>query len=378
MSENVPKFAWVQSVVPGLMRLSQWLRRTIAFVVAVLTVWVIIGSVWFPGWWSAAIFGGLLFNGPYWSFALEYLFVSEVWLMFGLAGLGLAAVAAGVLLPKVFARFFKVVDRWAILIVAICAFGLLVDIRFLYRSAEEWPARYFQEAFGMQNEHPLSPPEKILAPVDFYYLDPGRIADIYSEIEPALTEEKRTLSTERKLENSAGVDGGGVTLKAEASKRGEETSEFKRSDLTAARKCLDLMRFTLRSGLSHYYTSIFDFYTTRGTDRWGGFSVPKTQEELAKQMLVAREYFRQEAKGWVIVDGEFHISRVNGNTLFEEEFAPPPGRIVFRFKLPAQADSALYRDGNSIRVFGDVIQPLDKNGVVEIYPLAVFQTQKVP
>src|ERR1017187_2015957 len=138
MSESGPKFAWVRFVVYALGTFARWSRRTIAFFVAVLTVWVIIGSAWFPNWWSAAIFGGLLFNGPFWNYALVYLFESEVWLMFGLAALCLAAVAARTLLPEVCARFFKGVDRWAILIVAICAFALLADIRFLYSRSDEW------------------------------------------------------------------------------------------------------------------------------------------------------------------------------------------------------------------------------------------------
>ena len=87
MSENGPKSAWVPLVLSALAGVARWLRRTVAFVGAVLTLWVIIGSAWFPDWWSAAIFGGLLFNGPFWNYALVFLFESEVWLMFCLAGL---------------------------------------------------------------------------------------------------------------------------------------------------------------------------------------------------------------------------------------------------------------------------------------------------
>jgi hypothetical protein len=45
---------------------------------------------------------------------------------------------------------------------------------------------------------------------------------------------------------------------------------------------------------------------------------------------------------------------------------------VFRFTLPARADSELFRDGRIMRVFADVTQQLDNRGVIEIYPLAVF------
>lgn len=91
-----------------------------------------------------------------------------------------------------------------------------------------------------------------------------------------------------------------------------------------------------------------------------------------KQIASWNQGFRKEARGFVIVDGRFHITRNNDGVVFEEEFSPQPDKIVFRFSLPSKFDSNVFHDGSRMRVFGDVIQGEDESTTLAIHPLAVF------
>lgn len=103
-------------------------------------------------------------------------------------------------------------------------------------------------------------------------------------------------------------------------------------------------------------------------------AVPTPDQRLAvmKQIAFWNQRFREEAQGFVIVDGRFHITRSNNSVVFEEEFSRRPDKIVFRFSLPARFDSDVFHDGFQMRVFGDVIQGGENSSIVAIHPLAVF------
>jgi hypothetical protein len=143
------------------------------------------------------------------------------------------------------------------------------------------------------------------------------------------------------------------------------------------------MNFTLRGGSTHYYTTMEEFYRrpdvspARNLLDMGNVG-PELKALIDKEDLVAKEKegadkrFAQEARGFVIVEGSFHVIRANGAIKFEEEFSPKPNPILFRFVLPASKDGELFRDGRRMHVFGDVTQQLDSQGVIEIHPLAVF------
>jgi hypothetical protein len=374
-----------------LTSVARWLLRSVVLGGVVFTLWVVVGSIWYPGWWFAAILCGGLLNrsfliGDYFFFSggFKYLLEHQIWLFFCIAGISLAIVVAAVFFPEKRARFIKAVDRWSILIISFCAFSLFVNALILYMTVDRSNAEIWMNKLDDSYQPPAETPRgTIYAPVDFIYVDGDRVAQIYSEIEPELVEQRRILSTEKKSGESVGIEVGGATLKAEASKRGQATSEYQRSESTASRKCIELMNFMLKNRSANYFTTKEEFYMrpevspVRYLLVYGQVSpelknLIEKQDSIAKERDGVDELFKREARNFVIVEGAFHISRTNGTIQFEEEFSPQPQRIVFRFTLPARADSELFRDGRIMRVFADVTQQLDNRGVIEIYPLAVF------
>ena len=166
----------VTSVRSALTAFARWSFRAIAIGGAILTLWITVGSVLYPGWWLAAIFGGGLFNL---SFVmgespipggLEYLVEYNPWLLLSIAGLCSGAVVAGTLLTQRRAQFFKAVDRWAPVIIAFSAFFLIADALFLARTEGGGDSEYWMRTLDTSNEPQLPVPQEIKPPVDFYYL----------------------------------------------------------------------------------------------------------------------------------------------------------------------------------------------------------------
>jgi len=99
---------------------------------------------------------------------------------------------------------------------------------------------------------------------------------------------------------------------------------------------------------------------------------PISTSQLAEMIKQATLTFEQQAKGFVIIEGHFRVSRKTESVQFEEQFSPYPHHIVFDFTLPAKSDSSEFRDGYKFRVFGDVTKELDSQGKIEIHALAIF------
>lgn len=378
-------------VKSALTSFKRWSLRIIVVTGTLFTTWVIVGSIWFPGWWFAAIVGGgllrrsfvignnFLFTGGF-TYLVEY----QIWLLFCLAGFCLATVLVAVFLPERRDKFVKAVDRWAIPIIAVCIFLFFVDALILFKTGGGPSAELWLNMLNDGDQPQLSPPpDAIHAPIDFLYLDSARVTHIYSEIEPDLVEQRRTLSSEKKSRESLALGAGSTTLEAESSNNGKATSEYQRAESTASRQCINLINYTLKGGYAHSFTTMDPFYKQPMMSPYrnlleSGHAIPEMKALIVKEDLIAKEkkeayeIFKREATGFVLVEGIFHISRSNGMVEFEEEFSPRPHRILFRFTLPAKADSDFLRDGRSMHAFGEVTHQLDEKGVILIHPLAVF------
>jgi hypothetical protein len=371
----------------------------------VLSVWVIVGSLWFPEWWYAAIWRGDFLNRGYLAYGWSYLLDSDRWLL--LCMLLIAAVAAMYFYLRR-GWFISIVDRVAPPSIIVFTALLAVDALFLHQPKYENKADLMERMSTPEFQALLDgawtakpSPSEIFPPVDFHYLDSTRVNGLYSEIEPDLIETERSISLSKKLAGSASVEAGAASLKGEAAKETEETSKFERSDASAERKCVLLMNFVLKNGTAHYFTTIRDFYGQRELsrvleagriayqealkktdpttltlvppiDESPGKLSPEQRLAVAKRIEAWNQAFRKEARGFVVVDGTFRIARTDNNIVFEEEFSPRPQYIAFRLTLPAKLDADVFRDGARMRVFGDVIPSSNDMNTLTIHPVAIF------
>lgn len=373
-------------------KIARFLVRVVAMGGVVFTLWTVIGSIAYPGWWYAAIVGGGLLRplfvaglgNPLFVGGFAYLLSDKIWFVFVLVGVCAAIVFLALLFPKRRAQVVEAVDRWAALIIAGCVFSLVIDSLILFETGSGPDADVWMAMLARGNAGNLVTPEDTIhAPIYFSYLDSDRVAQIYSEIEPELVEQRRILSSEEKSGGTLGVEAGGATVKAESSKSGQSTLEYQRSQFSPSRKCIELVNVTVRNGSTLYYTTREETYRRWGLLTWHRLlesnnlsnemkQLIAKEDLLAKEEATADDTFKILTVGFVLVEGSFHVTRTDGQVHFEEEFSTLPKRVVFRFALPAKSDSDLFRDGRVMRVFGEVSQPLNSRGVVEIHPLAVF------
>ncbi|MGA9061176.1 MAG: hypothetical protein WB341_05855 [Terracidiphilus sp.] len=252
MNGDDPKFGWRTMLVRACRAVKLWSLRTIAIAGAAITIWIVVGSIAYPAWWCAAIWGGGLFNrkfvigdsDPFVQGGLIYLLEAQPWVLFGVAGLILALTAVTAFLPALLKKCLLMVDRWAMRVILVCIAAQFANTVLLFRQVGSIDADAWMDSMVTPLEPP--PPFEARAPIDFYYLDQDHVDADYSEIEPELIEERRLLSTENKVGGNAGINAGGASVSGEASRTGKDVHEFERSAFSSARKCIDPMNYALR------------------------------------------------------------------------------------------------------------------------------------
>jgi hypothetical protein len=98
------------------------------------------------------------------------------------------------------------------------------------------------------------------------------------------------------------------------------------------------------------------------------------KEEAARKAKQYQEFLMSQLKstGFVVVDGVFNVSVNDNNIVLLEHFSAKP-TVVFRAKLPKSALPDVPHTGSlQLKLFGDVIKPLDGNGFVDVRPIALY------
>jgi hypothetical protein len=296
------------------------------------------------------------------------------WLPLAFIAAILALTVVAIRYPYARKSFFQFLDRFMWVLLLACFISQIVNAGFLYRIEDSHIVELWVKSI---NPAPAPEPKHLIGgPVDFQYLDEKHIGADYSEIEPDLIEEKKTVSAERKRAASVSLQTGQATLNGEASATGTETHEYQRGDFSASRKCLELMNYTLRNNTASYFTTIEQFYAENDAlyqkIKNGTNGSSKSDPFLSQIENIENDEFRAEARGFVIVDGVFHVSHAGGNLVFEEHFSESPFKVHFYFALPNEYETLAIQDGSKLRVFGSVIKELDKDGRIKLYPLAIF------
>ncbi len=388
------------------------LLRTGLVGLAAVTAGTVVGSIFYPEWWSHALWKGGLFNVRYLGDELAYLLDNELLIAF-CAVLVLAAAAICLYFKRRWLNsFVALIDRIAIPAVIACLALLILTGLYLRQGKYRDPTLLDQAMAGepdalkwLQSLEPK--PRQFTAPIDFLYIDRDRVNGIYSEIQPALIEIQRMTSSSVKAGGTASVSAGPASISGDVTREGIESSKYEKSEGSAERKCIAIMNATLKDGSGHYYTTAQNFYTQQiwtdavAAGRKGyeeaekGYNPvnyapiqplseerdkPSREQRLASetQLSLWFQQFHEEARGFVVVDGQFHVTRGVSDIVFEEEFSPPPRKSVFRFSIPIKFDTAVFQDGVKMQVFGAVVPGSDSPATLTIDPLAVFAEPSQP
>jgi hypothetical protein len=388
---------------------SNFWRKPRPFAVAALvvaTIWLLVGSIAYPLFWFEFVFKSGFHNWALWAYGFEYLLQHVSWLYFGLPIAACAILFVTHLWYRGISAFLM---RHGFLIIMVCLIACFGDAYELNRTQ-----RFnYEVSFGLRKivdatldlEKALVemalPPARIVPPVDFLYVDAGRVNTLYSELQPDLVEHERKISTERKAENSIGIERKPIEVKKDGETKTTEEHNFIATDPTVAKRTILLINNLLARDAPPYYSSLaasgsFQLLSRIRQDTSSfqkSLKIPSlflgqpdtVEAKTLKQMAEARKKtppetieagVRQDLKmlsGLVIAHGEFKRSVVGKDSVsVEEVFKPAPNPILFRCSIHDRKAISLMLEHSILLVLGEAIKPWDGSSAIEVFPVAVL------
>ena len=391
--------------VSALRRVYVFARRSLIIISPVIALWVLVGSCMDPAWWFGLLWGGQL-SRRYVVDGLDYL-VLDTFSLPVVVVVAFFVLIIGGLICKT--RVLQFLDKFGKYLLVASAFVLIITALVVRRT--QWKAYTLEETMRttlltiQTANHFLSSlgssntAQHVAGPVDFHFIDNERILALYSQIESDLSEEKRTVSSTGSIGGKVGVATGTVSAEAEAAKRTTSTSSFAKTELSNSKKCLLVMNSIIEKQSPKHYSSREDWILRKadaeraqeleknmtGPVNWDKLKyvppvVLPTPEQLEEASKKTEEYDAelqrelQSLRGYVFVDGEFDRI-VNGDSVtFVRKFSTQRGkRAAFRFNLPKTAVQGIPEMNRpQLAIFGDVLHSADKDGYVDVRPLAVY------
>jgi hypothetical protein len=383
-------------------------KRILVVLCIVAVLYFGIGSLIYPQWFLGLLWDAKFWSLSYWLNGLFYLFSEHTYaVIFVLVvALTLSAVTA-----KYRDQVWPFVDRVWLWLVASCLLAVFATALLVYR----FERRQYESAVGleaslaqldavMRNIGEVDHLRDLEPPIDFHYIDRDRVNSLYSELTPEMEESERKISNHSLVSGKAGVSGGAMSAEVGAAKGATTDSELKRTSSTPERKCIEIMKFVLSTKRSNYYTNGGVWFwqrilrageeqyikarndpnpppiTKRSLEALRLDSPPtKEQQEEARQRS---EQYSQEFKneiealtGVVIVDGQFSIKQLSQDSLVvSEEYSEKPLHVVFKAVAPrtSELDKMLAMHSTRLKLFGTVVKPYGKDGIIELRPIAIF------
>jgi hypothetical protein len=372
-----------------------------------LTLWFVIGTLWFPFWWYGAVFTG---HSSVWESVTEGF--SLLWenFRFQLIVIILMVVLGFAAIVKFRSYLTSFTKRYLWPIIACCMFAILVDV--LALNATQRPYLMDNDKIQTmlaQSQALLSlvvdrvgngqAPLQIAKPVDFMYFDSKKIRDLYAQIQPSLVEKTRKVSSTAKghagVEAKIGKDGVG-SLGADASHddEREQTSELEKSEANAASEALDVINYCLENHRVSFYSTEESWrvaYTLRANalkrasqiyagsgNLPGGPKIDEVidQGDAQKQII---EDSNKELKDeltkladLILIDGIFEEQQVGNSTRLVQHFSKGLHKVDFIAEMPHDSSFKKLGSGGRLRVFGRINHPLDAQSVISIQPIAIF------
>lgn len=368
------------------------IKRGLVLLIAIMTIYVGVGSCLFAPWWFGLVWAGN-FNLAYMLEGLTILRDEYFALLMGIVIAAFLAALAGITFK---AQLVKFVDRFSGRIVVVSAFTLVITALTVYHVAGHSYWRYSSDAFFekilLQANTELTlltdVVPRVATPVDFRFIDRVRIEALYNQIEPDLIEKERTVASTGSTEGKAGIAAGPITAEAQASKGTSSTSSFAQTTSSVERKCIRVMNYVVEHRDPRYYTGISDAIKRRKGARvdWSRLKPIRpldeklpTPEELEAERQTDKKFEGELSNelrsltGFVFIDGEFTLTVSAGTLTLLEQFSEKPYKVLFRVNIPTSSCPDLVNKHKlRLRVFGDVLRPLDDRGYVDIQGVAIY------
>jgi hypothetical protein len=388
---------------------SLFLKRCLVLATVSIGVYVVIACCIYPDWWFGLLWGGQL-NLGYVLGGLTYLRDQFFLLLIGIVVVAFAAVILGTIFKT---HLFRLVDMHGGYIVVITAFVLTTTALIVYHTQAS--SHVTQASLDFDRVVLNSVEQQLIlanivphvaAPVDFHFLDKDRVDVMYNQIEPELIENNRTVASTGSTKGKAGISAGPVTGEVEGGKGITSTSSFARAGFSVERKGLEVMNFIVEKRGPKYYTTISDAIErqkkiqgllemqSRRLNRSVDWTQIKpmapvgaqpTSKEPVRQKPTPEELVQEKGyeteldnelkslKGYVFIDGEFSRAIYGDTITLVEQFSTKPHRVFFRVNVPKAAAPDLQdKDEFRLRVFGDVLHPMDQQGYVDIKGIAIY------
>jgi len=385
------------------------LKRLFVSIGIIGTLYVLIGSQLYPGWYFGLIWRAKALEFSYWRDGFYYLLnEASYYLIVGAIGAFLLAIK----LYKTRQKFLPFVDRywlWFCLgsIISIGSTAVLIyknnyKTYAALESLENLGPAILEVGKSFKSLNAIPNP-----PIDFEYLDVGTIEKMYSQIGPALVEQKRITESTNTKDAKASIGASPAKIEGSVGQGEKAESVEERLKFSAERKCVELMRFTADQGTLHNYSDDLAWTTAH---IWSELeqNLAKNRELLKPDSPVTRESLEQlraepipttpaeikkhsdevtekwntmlkseltDLKGTVLVKGIFSAKLSPNNSLILTHVFQTKPRTVF-FETSAFRSKRFFELTGprkvNLYVFGTVISPLDKEGKITMHPLAVF------
>lgn len=387
---------------------SEYKFLTFSCLLLLITLWLIVGTIWFPMWWYWAIFTGHL---SVWGSVVEGF--SLLWQGFRVQLFFIAFVVIGgfVGIVKFRNRLSPLATTYRWPLAACCLATILVNILILnYSQRPDLPDSSNQiQAMLAQSQALLNlvldrvgngqAPREIEKPIDFRYLDSKKIQDLYFQIQPTLVEKNRKVSSTGKTHEGAEVklgreEVGSLGLDMTQDNEKAQISELTRTEDNSAVEALEVINYCLGNHRVAFYSTEEGWrvaYTLRAK------TMSRADQEFAKTMKfpvipkaddtvdesVAQRQIIEESNrdlkdelaklaDLVLIDGSFEAHEAGGLTKLIEHFSKGSNRVDFVVEIPHDSSFKNLGSGGRLRVFGNINHPLDNQGNISIQPIAIF------
>lgn len=354
----------------------------------------------FPEWWYGIFWDAKFKDKAYVSDGLQYLAPQHSSLAVWILGCVTALILILLLLPT---PVFALLDRFSRAFVAACLAILVVHAVIVYRHRVEYERWvHINDTLSMVGTDALNRFKQLTqrpdieAPIYFHYLNGQRINALFNQLQPAMEETSREVRTGANLEGGAEVAGAVGKLSVQGKKSEETQSKYDKASSTPERECFEVMKYARKTWPNNYYSDAFDWYMIQelrpvvqqleAVQSDGEPSLPRPASRDWKEVtrhteeqLTRMETELSVVRGLIFVEGDFDRSADSGSVVLLHNFADGEYRdmkrrkVFFKVSL-ARNDAQALPAGKKLhlRVFGDVMKPLDKEGFIDVAPVAIF------
>jgi hypothetical protein len=392
-------FEWFEKIPTAV-------KRALVGIGVVAFAYLAIGSLVFPEWFHSLLWDKGYSSAEYWSGGLEFWTQEHPELFY----FGIAAFFVVLYLAfRYRSLLFRIIDRLDGWIFALSLLGIIIVSLAVGRYASSFlfmgsnAAQISAMNSALQQVAAYGRPPIIEAPIDFHYLDGDRVKALYSQIEPELVEQQRTVGGVGSISGKVGVKAEAVEAEIGANKQSTTNSTYQRVIFSSERQCIEVMNYLLRTNRTQYYmdderwlserttTDFIQKYSQLIKGMYAPTPIPlekipeikpvSSKEEQVATALRLKQYQDQmnaemmSLQGMIIVNGLFTVTRSSqGNLELTESFAEKPTKIFFKSVVPLAFQSSRISPGSKVRlrVFGTVLHPPDEQGNIALRPTAIF------